>query len=114
MTDFDLRETSFLKVIRDVTFNEMKLLINPNDGADLGLYKTEVKVLLYYGYNPASIQKGNPRPYYGTLFLDNNCTLGVVVIGSRAYKNLGEPELVRLHLIKRTNSKFPNLLIDTE
>jgi len=45
----EIRETGFLKVLADYSFPEKQIVINPNDGFDLGLLMTESTVLLSVG-----------------------------------------------------------------
>jgi hypothetical protein len=41
----EIKETPFLKVLADLSFQDKEMVINPNDGFDLGLMMTEATVL---------------------------------------------------------------------
>lgn len=104
-----IRETGFLKVLADVSFNEKRVVINPNDGFDLGLMQTEATVLLYIGVSPANADSTDVKPVYARIYLKNECKLGTVELASKSVDQMGKPARVRLHLVD--NPEYPKLLI---
>ena len=100
-----VRETSFLKVLADVSFNEKQVVINPNDGFDLGFMQTEVTVLLYPGVSPASIEGTAVKPHYARVQQKNECKLGTVELSAKMVAAMGKPARVQLHLIEADETK---------
>ena len=107
----DIRETGFLKVLADLSFPEKRVVINPNDGFDLGLMMSDTTVMLYYGKDPGTITEENDttKPIYGNIYQKNECALGSVELSSRSVESLGNPKKVRLHLIE--NAPYPKVLV---
>lgn len=107
----EIRETGFLKVLADLSFPEKKVVINPNDGFDIGLMMTDATVVLYYGYDPSTLPEddGEAKPIYGNIYQKNECTLGTIELSSRAVESIGNPKKVRLHLI--ANDPYPKVLV---
>jgi len=85
----EMRETGALKVLSDFNFPEHKVVINPNDGFDIGLMMT------------ASMG--------GHISQKNECRLGTVELSSKLLEKIGSPPRVRLHLVKQSSE--PKLLI---
>lgn len=108
----DMRETGFLKVMADYSFPEKQVVINPNDGFDLGLMTTEATVLLYVGHAIDDLLRDDQRPIYGRLYQKNECRLGFVEMSLKSVARMGEPKHVRLHLIPQ--DPYPKLLIAPE
>jgi hypothetical protein len=108
----EVKETAFLKVIADLSFPDKKIVINPNDGFDLGLMMTDATVLIYYGHSPATIDNGDAKPVYGNVYQANECKLGTVELSAKAVEKIGSPKNVRLHLIPQDT--YPKVLIETQ
>ena len=108
----DMRETSFLKVLADYSFPEKQVVINPNDGFDLGLMMTEATVMLYVGNSIDTLLSDDSTPIYARLYQKNECRLGFVEMSLKSVEKLGEPKHVRLHLIPQ--EPYPKLLIAPE
>ncbi|SRR6056297_30515 len=108
----DKRETGFLKVLADYSFPEKQVVINPNDGFDLGLMMTEATVLLYVGDSIEAILKKNGEPHYARLYQKNECRLGSVELSLKCVEKMGEPTHVRLHLLPQ--DPYPKLLVVPE
>jgi hypothetical protein len=105
----DKKETSSLTVKADFSFPESEIVINPNDGFDLGFMMTDAKALFYYADDPKTVERGGVRPIEGTVVQKNECALGTVEISLKAAEKLGTPKKVRLHLLPRDTQ--PHLLI---
>lgn len=106
-----IRETGFLKVLADISFPEKKVVINPNDGFDIGLMMTDATVQLFYGFDPSTIPENDEdaKPIYGNIYQKNECALGTIELSSRVVEQLGGPKKVRLHLIE--NDPYPKVLV---
>jgi hypothetical protein len=108
-----IRETGFLNVRADLSFPEKKIVINPNDGFDLGLMMTDTTVSIRYGQSPATISDDQEASsVYGNVYQRNECTLGTIEMSSRVVESLGSPKKVRLHLIE--GDSYPTLLVNAE
>lgn len=105
----DVKETGYLTVLADFSFPEARIVINPNDGFDLGLMMSEAAALFYYGESPATIEHSDTAPIKGTIIQKNECTIGTVEISLKAVERMGTPKTVRLHLIPQDS--YPRLLV---
>lgn len=108
----EIKETAFLKVLADLSFPEKKIVINPNDGFDLGLMMTDATVLIYYGHSPATIDGDDAKPIYGNVYQANECKLGTVELSAKMVEKMGSPTNVRLHLIPQDT--YPKILVETQ
>lgn len=100
-----VRETGFLKVLADISFSEKQVVINPNDGFDLGFMQTEATVLLYSGVNPATLEQTAVKPHYARVQQKNECKLGTVELSAKMVDQMGKPARVRLHLVEENETK---------
>jgi hypothetical protein len=107
----DVRETGFLKILADYSFPENQIVINPNDGFDLGLLMTEVTVLLSTGDDIDLLQNEEAKSIHARLYQKNECTLGTVELSLKTVEKMGNPKKVRLHLL--SHEPYPKLLIST-
>lgn len=102
-----VQQSAPLKAIGDASLPLESVVVNPNDGYDLGLMNTAHPVKLHgTAYNPDGTTE-NGYLLSGRLIQENNCTLGTVVFSTRLYTRLGKPALVRL------NRDDANLTIQT-
>lgn len=108
------KETGFLKVLGDLSFPEKQIVINPNDGFDLGMMMTEATVEIYYGHSPASWEGRTTKGIYGTVVQKNECTLGGIELSAVTVEKMGSPKRVRLHLIQDPDTQYPQLLVEAE
>ncbi|MCF7913820.1 MAG: hypothetical protein K9L66_01490 [Spirochaetaceae bacterium] len=108
----EIRETGFLKVLADYSFPEKQIVINPNDGFDLGLLMTESTVLLYVGGSIDEAINGDASPIHARLYQKNECRLGSVELSLKSVEKMGDPKRVRLHLIPQ--EPYSKLLISPE
>ncbi len=100
------KQTGTLKVLADAMLTDAELVINPNDGFDLGLMMTETPVELILNNNREQISITKE----GVLIQKNNCTLGTVIVGSRLVEKLENSTSVYLHIEEQ--DKPPKLLIN--
>jgi len=108
----DLRETGFLKVLADYSFSEKEVVINPNDGFDLGLMMTEATVLLFCEGGIDVLRSSDGGGQYARLYQKNECRLGTVELSLKTVEKMGNPKHIRLHLLP--SEPYPKLLIGTE
>ena len=97
------KQTGELKIMADRFLSENEVVINPNDGFDLGLMMTEASVELYFGDSSDQIQ--------GQLIQKNECKLGTVELGPKSIQKLEEISSVRLYLEEQEG--FPKLFINS-
>lgn len=107
----EIRETGFLKVLADISFPEKKVVINPNDGFDIGLMMTDATVQLYYGYDPSTLPADDDavKPVFGNIYQKNECTLGTIELSAKVLETIGNPKKVRLHLVAA--DPYPKVLV---
>ena len=94
-----MKETSFLQVLGDYSFDEKTIRIHPNDGFDLGVMTTEIVVKIYAGNSFDELENPNTRFVYGNLYLENNTRMGTCELSLKTVQKLGSPKKVRLHLL---------------
>lgn len=103
------KETAFLQVLGDYSFDEKTVRIHPNDGFDLGVMTTDIVVQIYAGESLDELDSPDTKFVYGTLYLENNTTMGTCELALKTVQKLGSPKKVRLHLVE--NEEYPKLLI---
>lgn len=111
-TKIEMKETEFLNVLADFSFPENRIVVNPNDGLDLGLMMTETVAELIYGENPSTYEHGSGYTLHGIVEQKNECRIGTVELSLRAVDRMGKPRRVRLHLIPQDG--YPKLLLAAE
>lgn len=108
----DLRETGFLKVLADYSFSEKMLVVNPNDGFDLGLMTTEVTVFLHTSGSIDDLRQPGSEGFPARLYQKNECRLGTVEMSLATSEKMGSPRHVRLHLLAA--DPYPKLLLSPQ
>ncbi len=103
------RETGQLRVLSDFNFPETRIVINPNDGFDIGLMMTEAQVKLCFETSVVLSPETESNTMDGVIFQKNECNPGTVEISSKALEKIGSPRNVRLHLVP--SSPQPRLII---
>jgi hypothetical protein len=106
-----MKETGFLKVIGDRSFDEKTIVINPNDGFDLGLLMSEATVVLYCGDSLDILNDENAKTVYARIYQKNECKLGTIELGFKNIEKLNEAKSVRMHLTD--GDRYPKLLLST-
>jgi len=93
------KQTGELKVLTGQFLSEKEVVINPNDGFDLGLLITEATVELQFGNNSDQFQS-NPKypPLQAQLIQKNECRLGTVELGSKSIQKLDGNTRIQLYL----------------
>ena len=109
----EYRETAFLRVIPDASFSAKKIVVNPNDGFDLGFMMSDAIVEIYYGESPATWEGPSSARVYGNLVQRNERGVGSIEQLSRvAHEKMGSPSRVRLHTV--AGETYPTLLVEGE
>ena len=90
------KQTGELEVLTDQSFSEKTLVINPNDGFDLGLMMTEATVELLFSSTSEQPQK--TPSLQAQLIQKNECQLGTVELGPKSIQKLDGITKVRLYL----------------
>ena len=90
--------TGVLSVIGDTTIPIDKIILNPNDGYDLGLLSDTISVKAHgVAYGP----DGKERRGYlldVKLVQENDCRIGTILMGMKLVQQLGKPKNIQLHL----------------
>ncbi len=105
----EIKETSYLNVLADFSFPEDQIVINPNDGFDLGMMMTESHVAIVYNESPATIDGSTSLRIRGRVIQKNECRLGTVELSLKAMEKMGNPRKIRLHVM--TEEKPPLLMV---
>lgn len=104
------KQTGELQVLTDQSFSEKKLVINPNDGFDLGLMVTEATVELLFTSSPGQVQSDQERSHLQAMLIQKNeCQLGTIELGPKSIMKLNGNTKVRLYLEEQDG--YPKLWI---
>ena len=101
------KQTNALQILTDQSFTEKELVINPNDGFDLGLMMTEATVELEFNFNEKKTE-----PITAQLIQKNECRLGTLELGNKNAVKLDGNTKVRLTLVEQEG--IPKLIIGPE
>jgi len=89
----NIKQTVALQILTDQSFTKQYLVINPNDGFDLGLMMTEATVKLVFNFNHEETE-----PITAHVIQKNECRLGTLELGNRSASKLNGSTKVRLTL----------------
>lgn len=103
------KQTGILHVLAKQSFTEKELVINPNDGFDLGLMMTETTVELLFSSEPDKEDDQNSPTLTARLFQKNECKPGTIELSLKSTKKLNGKMNVRLSIEETEN--FPKILI---
>ena len=99
-----MKQTGELQILTDQSFTEKELVINPNDGFDLGLMMTEATVELEFNFN-----QERKEPITAQLIQKNECRVGTLELGNKSASELNGNSKVRLVLEEQEGN--PKLII---
>ena len=99
-----IKQTGALQILTDQSFTEQELVINPNDGFDLGLMMTEASVELEFNFNSETSD-----PVTAQVTQKNDCRLGILEIGNKNASKLNGNTKVKLTLEDQEGN--PKLII---
>lgn len=104
------KQTGELQVLTGQLLSEKEIVINPNDGFDLGLMMTESTVELYFGNTSMQVPDSTGYPsIQARIIQKNECILGTVELGPKLIQELEIISKVRLYLEEQDG--YPKLLI---
>lgn len=86
-----MKRTGVLRVINDFSQRDDRVLINPNEGFELGVIKSFHPVRIFFGATAADFRAGTGRQLRGLLMLEAACKPGTVELGSRSWESIGRP-----------------------
>ncbi len=86
-----IKQTGELQILTDQSFTEQMLVINPNDGFDLGLMITEATVELEFNFDQET-----DKPITAQVIQKNECKLGTLELGNKSASRLNGHTKVRL------------------
>ena len=97
-----IKRTGKLTVLADQSFTENDLVINPNDGFDLGLMMTEADVELFIDKEFGSPQNADEYPsHQAKVIQKNECRIGTIELGTRTVQKFGGITSVCLSIDKQ-------------
>lgn len=99
-----IKQTGALQILTDQSFSEQELVINPNDGFDLGLMMTEATVELVFNFNQEVTE-----PITAQIKQKNECRLGTLELGNKSVSRLNGNTRVRLSI--EIINETPKLII---
>ena len=89
--------TGVLTVYADSTLGQYKLIINPNDGYDLGLLQRHNYVKIFPLGADEQFAQDNGEYVPGQLNLENTCPNSSVQISPKYWKKIGKPKKLKLN-----------------
>lgn len=99
-----IKQTGALQILTDQSFTEQELVINPNDGFDLGLMMTEATVELVFNFNQETTEAITAK-----IIQKNECSLGTLELGNKNASKLNDNTKVKLTLEDQDGN--PKLII---
>ncbi|MBN2440006.1 MAG: hypothetical protein JXJ04_01630 [Spirochaetales bacterium] len=91
VNETSLKKTKQLTVYGNVTQAENEIIINPNDGLDIGLTHTKYlrKIILNLKIENSTLTDMDHLD--GSIHLANNCKSGTVEFSQKLWKKMGKP-----------------------
>lgn len=86
-----MKQTSGLQPIGDIRMDANQIVINPNDGYDLGLMSTAYPIKLHTDVTLDQFQNGEGYSGDGKILQANECKLGTVELNAQFLKKIGKP-----------------------
>ncbi|MBN2535213.1 MAG: hypothetical protein JXB88_20195 [Spirochaetales bacterium] len=91
-----MKNTKKLAVFSNISQAENELVINPNDGLDIGLTHTKYSFRIKLNLKIENATLTNFEYINGYIILDNNCRSGTIEFSPKLLKKIGKPENVIL------------------
>lgn len=104
-----MRESSELKVVADVLTDDGTLVMNPNDGFDLGLMNTRQEAVMVFSRDSDSVDTPEAIRRDGMIELANERGLGTCLLSARVHRELGSPRAVRVY--RDDESSRPTIVV---
>ncbi|MEA1910197.1 MAG: hypothetical protein U9N32_00790 [Spirochaetota bacterium] len=99
-----IKQTGELQILTDQSYTEQELVINPNDGFDIGLMMPEATVELEFNFSQEKL-----GPITAQIIQKNECRLGTLELGNKSASKLNGSTKVRLTLEDQEGN--PRLII---
>ena len=87
-----MKNTGCLNVLCDSNQDIGKVVIHPNDGFDLDLFKLSYPILIYHGMSVEEFKEGNGENIPGELILSNDCKVGRVELSKKLCGMMNYPD----------------------
>ncbi len=104
-----MRESSALKVVADVLTDDGTLVMNPNDGFDLGLLNTRQEALMVFSPDSDTADSADAIRKDGLVELANERGLGTCLLSARVHRQLGSPASVKVY--REEESPRPTIIV---
>jgi hypothetical protein len=91
-----MKTTDPLHVQADFSVAESMIIINPNDGFELGLLSLDLPVSIFYDATIEEFTTGDGIS--GKIVQQNKCKSGTIMISMKTWKRINKPVSVRLSL----------------
>ena len=99
-----IKQTGELQILTNQSYTEQELIINPNDGFDLGLMMTEATVDLEFNFD-----QDITDPITAQIIQKNECRLGTLELGNKSASKLNGNTKVKLTIEEQNGN--PKLTI---
>ena len=93
-----MKQTGVLRTISDFSQRDDRILVNPNEGFELGVITSYHPVRIFLAASASEFKAGNGPQMKGLLMLESRCKPGTVELGTRSWERLGKPAAVVLLL----------------
>ena len=87
-----------LKAISDFSQRDDRIVVNPNEGFELGVITSYRSVRIFLAASASEFKAGTGPQVKGLLMLESRCKPGTVELGTRSWERLGKPAAVVLVL----------------
>lgn len=91
-----MKNTKKLTVFSNTSQAEHDLVINPNDGLDIGLTHTKYSFRIKLNLTIENATLTNFDYINGCIILENNCKSGTINFSPKLWKRIGKPSCVIL------------------
>jgi len=89
-----MKTTEPLLVQPDFHVAESTVIINPNDGYELGLMSFDIPVSIYFNATIEEFSVDNGSN--GQILQENKCITGTITLSMKTWKKINKPKSVRL------------------
>jgi hypothetical protein len=87
-----MKRTSPLRVLGDATFDDGRIVIHPNAGADLGLMTAQHQIRVFFNSPIQDFVDMKGYPIHGTIQLSNNCKPDTIEMSLKKWTDMGRPK----------------------
>ena len=94
-----MKSTGPLDPMGDVSIPFNRIVLNPNDGFDLGVMAPTTLVKIYSSESIDAFESGEGYFADGQLLQENSCKIGTAIMGMRTLQSIHMPKQIRLHMV---------------